>query len=576
MSQNNWNTDRPVDINLLKTSLAWLSLVLAIFPYFFFTFLNVDPLHDGWFSSPAAALAEGGVPYRDVVTSYGWFTPAFLGSIIKIFGFQILYFRLIGFLFLFAICALFIVLLQKSIGLNKSLVAVSIWLMIGLGQMTKDSKALPGWGLWPNQLIILGTLVLLYLLLRSNHFSYRAMTLIGLIAGITPWIRAQGVLLLASALFVFGIRIFQSNSSNKHLRIAYLFSITLTTFLAPFLYLFRFGAIDEWFWQTIEMPRTGEWIGMPNPVEWFIQNFGLAIVLTFTLFIFASVIGLLKFSGMKSIFLFALLLTLVSIFPVSKAPIESSPVIRKVHSLLYLYSNYNFYTLPVLVILSATLFLVFKILQRAFVSRGRSLVEMPSLVAMLGIPALTLTYYNFGHLWGVAPLLVLSLLYFWKPKRDPYSHIDHFRQVVTVYSLLVAIIATPQVYLNLAKPTFSYSTYGMSGMRGQDNQQVAAVRNAIQLLSQLPAESKVFFLCKDAIYSTLEGKYLSDNLFYSSNMTRFDKRIPSYREPASESNFVVYCPVSNTATISELAGTWALSDLDGNSPLSALQIYERK
>ena len=576
MTRVNARVAFPLDIRLLKSSLAWLYLMLAISPYLYFAFLNVDPVHDGWFSTPAAALAEGGVPYRDVVTSYGWFTPSFLGLIIKFFGFQLLYFRLIGFLILSGICVLFIILLQKSIGLNKSLVAVSTWLMIGLGQMTKDPQALPAWGLWPNQLIILGTLVLLYFLLRSDHFSYPTLTLIGIIAGLTPWIRAQGVLLLASALFVFGIRIFQSNCLYRYLRITYLFSITLSTFLAPLLYLFRVSAIDQWFWQTIEMPRTGEWIGMPNPVEWFIQNFGLAIFLTFTVFIVAILLNLLKISGKNSIFLFAPLLILVSIFPVSKALIESSVVIRKVHSLLYLYSNYHFYTLPVLVILSATLFLVFKILQKAYVSRGRSIVEMPSLVAMLGIPAVTLIYYNFGHLWGVAPLLVLSLLYFWKPKRDSNSHFGHFRQVVTVYSLLVALIAAPQVYLNLAKPTFPYSTSGLSGMRGQDNQQVAAVRNAIELLLQLPAESKVFFLCKDAIYSTIEGRYLSDNLFYSSIMTRFDKRVSIYREPAFETNFVVYCPGSNTATISELTGTWALSDLKGNFAQSGLQIYERK
>ena len=334
MTQDNARVAFLVNLRILKSSLSWLSLILTISPYLYFTFLNVDPVHDGWFSAPAAAIAEGGVPYRDVVTSYGWFTPSFLSLIIKFFGFQLLYFRLIGFLLLFGISVLFIILLQKSIGLNKSLVAVSIWLMIGLGQMTKDPQALPAWGLWPNQLIILGTLVLLYLLLHSVHFSYLTLTLIGLIAGLTPWIRAQGVLLLASALIVFGIRIFQTKSVNKYSQIAHLFSVALITFWAPLLYLFKVGAIDEWSWQTIEMPRTGEWVGMPNPVDWFIQNFGLAILLSIALLIVASSLSLLKISGKKSFFLLAPLLILVSNFPVSKAPIESSVVIRKVHSLL--------------------------------------------------------------------------------------------------------------------------------------------------------------------------------------------------------------------------------------------------
>jgi hypothetical protein len=566
----------PIGTRSSKNALAWLSLILAITPYLYFAFLNVDPLHDGWFSTPAVSLSEGGVPYRDVVTSYGWFTPALIGSVIKIFGFQLLYFRLIGVFFLLGICALFIILLRKSLGFNKSLVAVSIWLMIGLGQMTKDPQALPAWGLWPNQIIILGSLVLIYILLRTDNFSFSTLTLIGLIAGLAPWIRAQGILILAASLFVFAIRLYQSNSPNKSLRVIQLFSVSLTAFSAPFLYLLETGAIDEWFWQTIEMPRTGEWIGMPNPADWAIQNFGLAISVTLALFLVSNVLRLLKVSGNKMIILFAPFLILISIFPVAKAPIDGSLVIRKVHSVLYLYSNYHFYTLPVLVILSVTLFLVFKILQKTFITRGRFLFEMPSLVAILGIPTLTLVYYNFGHLWGVAPLLVLSILYYWKPRGDSLSYFGHFQQTVSAYSIIVALIAVPQVSQNLYKPTFPYSTTGLSGMSGQDNQQVVEVRNALYSLSQLPEQSIVFFLCKDALYSTIEGRYLSDNLFYSSMMTRFDKRSPSYRKPSAETNFVVYCSGGDTVEVSDLPGNWVLSDFTDNTPQSGLQIYERK
>jgi hypothetical protein len=576
MTQSDVRVTFPVYIKMPESGLAWLSLTLAISPYLYLAFLNVDPLHDGWFSTPAVALAEGGVPYRDVVTSYGWVTPAFLGIIIKIFGFQLLYSRLIGLFFLIGICILFIVLLKKSIGLNKSLAVVSIWLLIGLGQMTKDPQALPSWGLWPNQLIILGSLVLIYLLLCTAKLSYSTLALIGIIAGLAPWVRAQGVLILASALFVFTIRIHQSSSPNKFLRMLQLFSVTFIAFLAPLLYLFRTDAIDEWFWQTIEMPRTGEWIGMPNPAGWLIQNFGLAILLTSALFIVSNVLNILKVSGKKLTILLIPVLILISIFPISKAPLEGFIVIRKVYSLLYLYSNYYFFTLPVLVIFSATLFLGLGILKKVLLTRGRFLFEMPSLVALLGIPALTLVYYNFSHLWGVAPLLLLSILYYWKPKVDFFSRFGHFRQVIIVYSILVALIAIPQVYLNLAKPTFSYSISGLSGMRGQNNQQVVTVRDSMQKLSQLPEKSMVFFLCRNAFYATIEGRYLSDNLFYSSVMTSFDKRSLSYRVPSAKTNFVVYCPESSTVEISELPGSWVLSDFMNNDSESSLQIYERK
>ena len=140
----------------------------------------------------------------------------------------------------------------------------------------------------------------------------------------------------------------------------------------------------------------------------------------------------------------------------------------------------------------------------------------------------------------------------------------------------MALIAVPQVYQNLYKPTLSYSASGLSGMSGQDSRQVVEVRNALHSLSQLPDQSIVFFLCKDALYSTIEGRYLSDNLFYSSTMTRFDKRSASYRKPTAETDFVVYCPGSDTVKVSDLSGNWVVSDFSDNTPQSVIQIYERK
>jgi len=560
----------------LQSISASLFFIIGITPYFVFTFFNVDPLHDGWFSSPATAIAQGGVPYRDVVTSYGWFTPAFLAAIIKIFGFQLLYFRLVGLILFLGICLLCVLLVRKSFGLNRALVVVSVWLLIGLGHLTKDPQALPAWGLWPNQFIIFSTLLLIYLLLRPNNFSYFTLTTIGLIAGLTPWVRAQGILIFASSLFVFSVRIYQSSDSVKPRKILYLFSVSFLIFSAPFLYLHLNDAIDEWFWQTIEMPRSGEWVGMPDPTVWLVQNFGLAIVLTLGLFFVSFVLGLLKISSKKTILVLAPVLALVSVFPVSKAPLDESVILKKVHSLVFLYSNYYFFTLPVLIILTATLFLMFRILRMTLITRGSNLVEMPTLVAILGIPPLALVYYNFGHLWGVAPLLFLSVLYFWKQNREFTLRFSQFRQVVVLYSILVSLIAVPQIYSNLAKPTFTYSASGLVGMKGQDPQQVLETQKAIRSLSHLPNGSLVFFLCENAFYSTIQGRYLSDNSFYSTSMTIFDLRSPENRSPSTETKFVVYCPGSNTMPIEQLPGNWALLDFNGNLPSAGLQIYERK
>jgi hypothetical protein len=372
------------------------------------------------------------------------------------------------------------------------------------------------------------------------------------------------------------VRILQSGDFDKSRKILHLISVSVLVTSAPFLYLSLTGAIDEWFWQTIEMPRSGEWFGMPDPAVWFVQNFGLAIVLTLGLFLASLILRFLNLSPKQMVLLLTPVLVLIFTFPVAKAELHDSVVIRKFQSLLFLYSNYHFFTLPVLIMLSATFFLIFKIFWVALASRGRNLVEMPTLVAILGIPPLTLVYYNFGHLWGVAPLLFLSVFYFWKQKGESNSRFKQFHQIVIVYSTLVSLIAVPQVYSNIAKPSFAYSASGLAGLKGQNNQQVLGVRNASESLSQLPKDISVFFLCEYAFYSTIGGKYLSDNSFYSSSMTIFDRRSLENRVPSANTNFVVYCPGSNTIPVEQLPGTWVLSDFKGNVSSAGLQIYERR
>jgi len=559
-----------------RVALSWMLLALSIAPFLYFSFLNLDPLHDGWFATPAAVLADGGVPYRDVVTSYGWFAPAFLALVAKLFGFELLFFRLIGFLLLVGICALFTFLLKKSIGLSRALVVVSVWLLIGLGQMTKDPLAFPAWGFWPNQLIVFSLLILIYFLLQTKDIGAGALTLIGFIAGFAPWVRAQGILILLSAILVFVIKIYQSKQANRRLLVFQLVSISFLSFLSPFIYLARTKALDEWYWQTIEMPRTGEWFGMPNPIDWLVQNFGLAFSLSLALLIVSITLRSLKISAMTMVFLLFPLLILVSIFPLAKSPIDDPLVFRKLHSFLYLYSNYNLYLLPILVLLCVILLLVVNILLKTSITRGRHLVDLRTQVVILTIPALTLIYYNFGHLWGISPLLVISILHYSNPSTRFLPALKSFRQTVVAYALIVSLIAIPQVYFNLAKPTFSYSAPGLAGMRGQDLSQVLEARAAITSIHQLPPRSQVFFLCEDAFFATKNGRYISDNIFYSSIMTRFEYRDLSLRSPALETEFVVYCPSGNTIPISELAGSWILSDYKGNDSDSSLQIYERR
>lgn len=549
-------------VNHLNRVFQYSLIPLSLAPYFFLSFLNVDPMHDGWFTTPAVALADGAVPYRDIVTSYGWFTPAILSLIYKVVGFELIALRLLGFILLTTTSYLSLQVLANQISTKAARYLVSAWLWLGIGQLLKDPAALPSWSMWPNQFLII--IVLFFILKMRRMVSPPMLVFLGLSCGLAPWIRAQGILLSLFTLLIAMIVLVDFKA-----KISFLIPF-LVSLLSPVIALNSLGAWDEFIWQTIEMPRTGEWFGMPNPLQWFALNFGIAAALSF-LFCFLA-LGLTKvFPPSRSLFIILVsLFMMVSFIRAPRAEIGQNLLLRKLQSLLYVYTNFNYFLVPVLFLLIVVVVMCIVLVWEFSRYRFRRVPLLDFFQFMLPASLVSLTYYNFGHLWGIGVVLLIAIVNVIKFFPNVSIQMNKTFFVGKTY-LTSAVLVSILLFTNFTfRPFIAYEDPMLRFMYGTSNDQVKAVDSTMKLIQSVPAGEPVFFLCEAALYATRDGKYISDNIFYSSIMTYFDRR-PSYdQSPRATTKYVLYCPSTNTKDFEKLQEDWIKVPFDA-SPIELLR-----
>ena len=544
--------------------IEYVILPVSLIPYLFLSFLNVDPMHDGWFTTPAAALAGGAVPYRDVVTSYGWFTPAILSFVMKGAGFQLIALRLLGLFLLSTTVYLSYKVLSSHISEKAARYLVSAWLWLGLGQLLKDSSALPSSSMWPNQFLVIS--VLFFMLKIKRQISYALLITLGAICGLAPWVRAQGILIALSALLIAMVVL-----DRLKARLVFIAAF-LISLLAPVSALKLFGAWDNFIWQTIEMPRTGEWFGMPNPVQWFALNFGIAVAISTIFYFFAAVLTkLIPLSRTFFIILVVLFVT-ISFVRTPKADLSQNPLLRKVCSLLYLYTNFNYFLVPVLFILMVIVIVSVALIYEFLRYRFSRVPILEFLNFMLPVSLVSLTYYNFGHLWGIGLVLLIAIIRILNFIPMAFNHLRKSFFVGKAYVISAVLVSIFLFGSLVFKPLTAYEDPKLRFMMGTNSGQVHEIDTALNIVRSIPKGEQVFFLCESALYATREGQYISDNIFYSSIMTYFDLR-PSYDQaPKSTTKYVLYCPGTNPKNVSSLNGEW----LKVSASSATVELYRRR
>lgn len=521
-------------------------------------------MHDGWFTTPAAALADGAVPYKDVVTSYGWFTPVVLSFALKSFGFQLIALRLLGFSLLATTVYLSYKVLSNQISMKAAKYTVSAWLWLGIGQLLKDPLALPSWSMWPNQFLII--LVLFFMLKMKKEISHTALITLGAMCGLAPWVRAQGILVSLLTLMVAVVLL-------DHLKAKLIFiTAFLISLLAPVFALNLLGAWDNFIWQTIEMPRTGEWFGMPNPLQWLALNFGVAATLSIFFYFFAAVLTRLIPSSRIFLAILVALFVMISFIRTPRSDLGQNPLVRKFKSLLYLYTNFNYFLIPILFILTVVIIISFALIHEFLRYRFSRVPLLEFMYFMLLASLVSLTYYNFGHLWGIGLVLLIAIVRISNFTPTIFKQISRTFFVGKAY-VISAVLVSIFLFGSLGfKPLIAYEDPKLRFMMGTSNSQVHDIDTALKIVRSIPEGEQVFFLCESALYATRDGQYISDNIFYSSIMTYFDLR-PSYNQsPKATTKYVLYCAGTNPKDVSSLNGEWI--KLPASS--STVELYRRR
>jgi hypothetical protein len=191
---------------------------------------------------------------------------------------------------------------------------------------------------------------------------------------------------------------------------------------------------------------------------------------------------------------------------------------------------------------------------------------------MLPASLVSLTYYNFGHLWGIGLVLLLAIVRIFNFFPVASKHLLKPFFVGKAY-VVSAVLVSIFLFGSLGfKPLIAYEDPKLRFMMGTSSSQVHEIDTALKIVRSIPEGEQVFFLCESALYATRDGQYISDNIFYSSIMTYFDLR-PSYDQaPKASTKYVLYCPGTNPKDVSTLDGEW----LKVSASSSTVELYRRR
>lgn len=543
--------------------LLYVAIILALATHGFLAFLNADPLHDGWFLAPAVEVASSDTSwfYRDVLTPYGFVTPALQSILVEIFGVQLLPSRLAAF-FLTVLTAIVLAkALSIHLSLRTSLILVLAHLLISLGQLTKspDSAAL---GMWPNSLMLPVFLFGYVAILKWERWHPALLATAALAVASLPWIRAQGALF--SIIWIIG---FLALHRNKRLpkTTALVFTLWAAVTLAPLVWVSWIGALDDFFWQTVLMPATREWVGMPNPADWVFEFGGATLLVGGGIYVIGYLLS--RVTARKSRgevgFQVASIISLATIGLVWL--LAESSLFSAEGNFLRLFSETYVFAAPSM----ALAFLMLVLLPSLAIRLRRHLILEDVIVYSLLASTITLVYYNFFHIIGLLPVLLLAAVHFKEDFRKPDIG---SATVITWVTCGLAAVSLIQTFQLVSRDFYPYSSGILTGMFGTEENRVEQIDSNFAALSGVPHDEEIFFDCGSPLYSLANGAYMSDNLFYSNIMSEFERRAEIYQMPADGTRYWVTCDPKRASSVN--GPDWSpLGDVE--DPHLDVVIYER-
>ncbi len=252
-------------ISALQVTLIFL-VTFGIAGYF--SFLGVDPHHDGIMLKPASDIIHGRMLFRDTFTQYGAFTTILQSWALLIFGNYLVVLKLLT-AFFYGLIAVMLWFIWRLF-ISEALATLACIILIFLSPFHEPNLV---FFTWSSVYSLFFQLVTLYSLLRFfKTEKLRWQIIAGSAAALTFWCRQPvGIMLFGSIVFYL---LFLKFRKFKVPYIKPFFIFYVLVHDAFFIWIIANKALAEWFYQTIRFP--GIWVtsASHNPIVLFMNFVG--------------------------------------------------------------------------------------------------------------------------------------------------------------------------------------------------------------------------------------------------------------------------------------------------------------
>ncbi|MFA6569626.1 MAG: glycosyltransferase family 39 protein [Bacteroidota bacterium] len=227
-----------------------------------FSFISVDPHHDGIMLKPALDVVSGKVLFRDTFTQYGALTTYIQAGALKIFGNYLIVIKLFTALF-YALSSVVLWFIWVRI-MPRYLATLSCFMLILLGTYL-IWIVIP----WSSVYSLFFQTLSLYIFIKSiesKQGKQKYLFLSGVAVALTFWCRQPvGIFLFLAYLGYFALKTiknkFQSISSILK-NLAYFISGTVIIHFSFIIWLISNRALNDWFLQSVILPyQFGQRVG---------------------------------------------------------------------------------------------------------------------------------------------------------------------------------------------------------------------------------------------------------------------------------------------------------------------------
>ncbi len=231
----------------------------------YFSFIGVDPHHDGIMLKPASDIAHGQMLFRDTFTQYGAFASLLQAWALLIFGNYLVVIKLLTAAFYgFVVVLLWLI---WRIFLPEGLATLACIILIFLSPFHEPNLVFFTWSSVYSLFFQMVALFSLLRLLKTKKFRWQILA--GVSSALTFWSRQPvGFLLVIGVIFFVLLMKFKKHTIPSF---KYFFISLFGTHAVFFSWILINHALSDWYYQTIRFPSIWVTSASQNPIVLFMN-----------------------------------------------------------------------------------------------------------------------------------------------------------------------------------------------------------------------------------------------------------------------------------------------------------------